>query len=262
MKQKEMLSEEIRCLRFYTGDIRQEEKKDPVFSDEKAYVTLNSLLFDGIETETARVGEGRKLNPSFLTHLDETLDIMNHLLQGMKWNEEETTVFRVERKADYRIFHEKKEFESFISCSDAGFLESYEDKYDLVLMEIRIKKGVLCVKMEDVLEDYLKAQEKETLIAPYQRIICREDRIPEQYLTIRDGRGNPPCIYTRVSVYPEIPSDTKESSVSEDDILSSCRVFEALNAGILPQNSDLLTYFYVKKHIRDYVLSKLQNCMK
>ena len=55
MKQKEMRSESLRALRFYTGDVREEDPADPIFSDAKAYVTLNSLLFEGTERVTSDV---------------------------------------------------------------------------------------------------------------------------------------------------------------------------------------------------------------
>ena len=79
-----MRSESLRALRFYTGDVREEDPADPIFSDAKAYVTLNSLLFEGTETETAGSEEGRKLNPAFLRNLKETVRIMENLLNCMK----------------------------------------------------------------------------------------------------------------------------------------------------------------------------------
>ena len=46
MIQKEMHSERnsLNDLKFYSGDVRDEDPFDPLYSDAKAYVTLNALL--------------------------------------------------------------------------------------------------------------------------------------------------------------------------------------------------------------------------
>ena len=253
MKQKEMLSESLRALRFYTGDVREEDPADPIFSDAKAYVTLNSLLFEGTETEAARSEEGRKLNPAYLRNLKETVRIMENLLNCMKAAEEKMTVYRVERLVDYTCFKKEGMFTSFISCSDAGFLKSYEDKFDLVLMEVHIHKGARCVRVQDALSDYLKSEEKEVLISPYTKIVLKETELKKEYADIRDGRNNPPRVYVQVDVFPAERTDEIPVYPSEDDIEKSVQFYECLNAHEPFSEEDRKAYERVKKYIRVYL---------
>lgn len=253
MKQKEMLSDSLRALRFYTGDVRDEDPDDPVFSDEKAYVTLNSLLFEGIKTEKARSEEGRKLNSAFLRNLQETVLIMEKLIDCMKASEKEETVYRVERSADYTCFKEEGMFTSFTSCSDAGFLKKYEDKFDLVLMEVHIHKGVRCIRVQEALFDYLKNEEKEVLIAPYTKIICTETELKNEYADIRDGRNNPPAMYVRVDAYPLEREWEDPVYPSEEDIEKSVHFYESLNKHELVTEDNRKAYERVKKYIRSSV---------
>lgn len=253
MKQKGMLSESLRALRFYTGDVRKENPDDPIYSDAKAYVTLNSLLFEGTDTEKARCEEERKLNPAFLRNLKKTVQIMENLLGCMEACKKEETVYRVERLADYACFKKEGMFTSFISCSDSGFLKNYEDKFDLVLMEVHIHKGVRCVRVQQALSDYLKSEEKEVLIAPYTKVIYKETELKKEYADIRDGRNNPPAVYVHVDVYPS--ERTVETPVypSKEDIEKSVHFYESLNAHGLVAEDNWKAYVRVKRYIRSSI---------
>lgn len=250
MKQREMLSDALHALRFYTGDVRNEDLSDPIYSDAKAYVTLNSLLFETDATEQARSSEGRYLNPAFLNELDKTLHIMKELLAIMKPAEKEQTVYRVERLADYECFRKEGKFTSFISCSDAGFLKDYEDKFDLVLMEVHIHKGVHCIRVEEVLNDYLKSEEKEVLISPYAKIELKENALKREYRTIHDGRNLPPAVSVVADVFPEITERIEAVYPSCQDIARSIHFYECLNQHISANEDDKEAYFRVKKYIR------------
>ena len=257
-KQKEMRSERdpLSDLKFYSGDITDEDPDDPVFSDPKAYVTLNALLFDGIETEQARAAEGRKLNPAFITRFDTTIALMQGILSNMHPLQEDTVVFRVERFSDFNQFERCGMMTSFISCSDAGFLSSYTDKADLVFMEVHVHPGVLCVRLEEVLDFYLKKEEHELLIGPYCPIRITSLPVPQKYAHIKDRNGNPVSVYTVVDVYP---SKLKKGCAMEADacqIASSIRVVEAVNAGAAIDKNDLSAYLSFKKKIQETIRAK------
>jgi len=187
------------CLKFYEGDV--DKNGDEFLSDEKAYVTLNSLLMPGVETEKARLSEGRKLNSVFLKEIDETLKIYYGLLNNMfDFDHDIMHVYRVERRVDYEIFKKEGVFTSFISTSEKGFLKSYQDKFDLVLMDITISKKTLCVRLQDVLDDYKKNDEAEVLIGPYQKIMIEELPLPDELSNIKDGKGHKPYLYCKVLI--------------------------------------------------------------
>lgn len=256
--QKEMHSERdpLRDLKFYSGDVRDEDPCDPLFSDSKAYVTLNALLFDGIETEQARVKEGRRLNPSMIVRYEDTAGAMQGILSCMKPCEQETVVYRVERLVDFHLFCRAGTMTSFISCSDGGFLNSYTDKADLVFLEIHVKPGVLCIHLEDVLEDYLKKDEHELLIGPYCPIQVRQIPVPEEYGRIQDRNGNPVRIYAQVEVFPA-SADTADHPVklNQKIIESACRVIMQLNREETVHAEDLQSYLSFKKQFQ-YMLKK------
>lgn len=241
-------------LKFYSGDIRNEDPIDPLFSDSKAYVTLNALLFDGIETEKARVQEGRRLNPAFIIRYGDTLSLIHGILSCMKPIERETVVYRVERLVDYQKFVQAGMMTSFISCSDREFLDSYTDKADLVFMEVHVKPGVLCVHLEDELEDYLKQDEHELLISPYCPIRVKQTSVPEQYSAVRDRNGNPVCIYTSVDVYPAFLHETYTPVCFDQKLIERCcKVIESLNRQEEVDDQKLQTYLSFKKMIHKTV---------
>lgn len=256
MIQKEMRSEKdpLQNLKFYSGDVRDEDPFDSLYSDAKAYVTLNALLFDGIETEKARVKEGRKLNPSFVRRYEDTLSIIHGIISCMKPLEQETVVYRVERLTDYRKFIQAGRMTSFVSCSDMEFLDSYTDKADLVFMEVHVKPGVLCAHLEDELEDYLKQDEHELLISPYCPIRVKQTCVPEQYSAVRDRNGNPVCIYTFVDVYPAFLHETYAPVCFDQKLIDRCcKAIDLLNSQEEVDEQNLQAYLSFKKMIHNTV---------
>lgn len=248
---------ELDDLKFYSGDVRNENPEDEIFSDPKAYVTLNALMFPGITTEQARAQEGRKLNPAFLKDLKKTASIIQNILSCMKPLESETVVYRVERMADYAVFRECSYMPSFISCSDTGFLSSYTDKYDLVFMEVHVHEGTLCVHLEDVLEEYMKKEEHELLLAPYCAVELKEMPLPEQYSDVRDGKGNPVRAYVCVDVYEAVPLmvETGEN-VNEGTVRACVSLYECLNRGMHCSDSDIASYMKLKRVLYEMVFAK------
>ena len=151
--------EDVIC--FYEGDV---EGNDPFYSDEKAYVTWNSLLFPEIDTEVARCEEGRRLNPFFLDDPSRIINLTVSLYRGMKKTEEDIHVYRVERLVDYQVFKREGKFCSFISTSTSGFLKAYQDKKDLVLMEILIPKGTKVLDFFRCIDEIQKERRKRNII--------------------------------------------------------------------------------------------------
>lgn len=244
-------------LKFYSGDVRNEDPEDEIYSDPKAYVTLNALLFPGVLTEKARVKEGRKLNPAFLKDIGKTVSIIQNISSTMKPLQNDVTVYRVERLADYEVFRTLSYMPSFISCSDNGFLSSYTDKYDLVFMEVHVHEGTMCVHLEDMLEDYMKRDEHELLLAPYCVVECTEVPVPEKYRDIRDGRGNPVRVYVHVDVYPAVPLQIETGETADEETVNACvHLYECLNTGKPCCDSDVMAYMKFKRVLYKMICTK------
>ncbi len=246
-----LTNEEIRAICYYEGDV--EESDDPFWSDRKAYVTLNAILFDGLDTEVARSNEGRFLNPAFLEDDERLLNVYKNLLSVFhkSFSEKEQTVYRVERLADMESFMQKGMWTSFISTSKAGFLKSYQDKKDLVLMKIKLKKGTPCADFGKLLHHYLKEEEAEILLPPFLPIQV-QDRVPsKEEMEIRDGYGNPPALFLDIDV------EDKYSKITYDEYeidREKCkRLYDCLNCHKPILEKDIEEYIHFKHNIQKRV---------
>lgn len=79
-----------------------------------------------------------------MDHIPEVIDMSVQLIHCMSKAKEDLHVYRVERFVDYACFMKEKRITSFLSTSTAGFLNAYQDKKQLVLMDITIPKGCYC----------------------------------------------------------------------------------------------------------------------
>ena len=249
---------EISALRCYEGDV--DPAGDAFCSDPKMYVTWNALLFDGIVTEQARTAEGRRLNPSFLEDDTRFLDLNRSLISALRQMPKTgiRKAYRVERLADYRVMKEQGVLPSFISTSTGGFLNSYTDKKQLVLMEFEIMPETVYGGLGVLLDNYAKEEEAEILLAPYQTIVIEERPLPEPLSGIRDAYGDAPAVYCHVRTGMVIPDGLKTVPEKVYDKEACRHVFTALNAGEQPDSQDLQEYLAWKKSIQAQVLRMMQ----
>ncbi len=238
-------------IRFYEGDVRG---NDVFWSDAKAYVTWNALLFPDCSTEQARSEENRVLNTAFLDRLDIVEELSCSLFWAMEKSKEEMHVYRVERYADYKVFQQYGKLESFISTSTAGFLNAYQDKKDLVLMEITIPKGTYCANFSKLLKQYKKNDEKEILLPPYLCFTSYEKQMDERIRKIQDRDGHAPVVYCEIQV--KQPSYVlQEMEFVQDWIMAGKRCYMAWNQKKIPQEKDMEAYCQLK-HWLQYRIQK------
>ncbi|HOR21450.1 MAG TPA: hypothetical protein PLY43_01865, partial [Ruminococcus sp.] len=84
-----LTSDQLRAVRYYIGDV---SGNDPFWSQPKAYLVLNSLLFPGIETEKARAAEGKLLDPELLSDTGRLLKVYRELFSAFRQNTAENTL--------------------------------------------------------------------------------------------------------------------------------------------------------------------------
>ena len=246
--------EDVIC--FYEGDV---EGNDPFYSDEKAYVTWNSLLFPEIDTEVARCEEGRRLNPFFLDDPSRIIDLTVSLYRGMKKTEEDIHVYRVERLVDYQVFKREGKFCSFISTSTSGFLKAYQDKKDLVLMEILIPKGTKVLDFSDVLTKYKKKEEKEILLPPYLSFQAKQLEMNKDILSIHDRNDKAPSVYCSIEVKEPIYFEKVIHIDIDECIQASRRVYECLNQKCTLEEKDVKKYILYKGYIQNEVMKRMRD---
>ena len=244
-------------IRFYEGDVKG---NDPFYADAKAYVTWNALLFPGMESEKARSEENRYFNPAFFDHIPEVIDMSVQLIKCMSKASDDLHVYRVERFVDYACFMKEKRISSFLSTSTAGFLNAYQDKKQLVLMDITIPKGCLCADFSMLLNAYKKREEKEILLPPYLSFDCHVLEQPLEIQKITDGEGNPVKIYCHMDMKGfDFPALNVCESVSEAHIQASKRVYAALNQKRVCEKEDIEKYLALKKWIQKEIIRHINN---
>ena len=240
--------EEERIIRFYEGDV---EGEDPFWSDRKAYLTVNSLFFDGIDNEVARTDENKKLNPAFLDDVDRLLSVCTALYGAALKNpiKEAKTLSRVERYQDYLRMKEKGATISFTSTSTADFLNDYRDKRGLALLHIEIPAGTPCIDMAAVLPYYAKAEESEILLMPFTAMVIKEKEPDENLRRITDMDGKEPLVYAEMEVTGLLkrPVEEVDEKILRKYAESGKRVYESLNRHDLPKQEDILRYSQFKK---------------
>ncbi len=243
-----------RVIQFYEGDV---EGNDPFYSDAKAYVTWNALLFPGITTELARCEEGRYLNPSFLERPERIIDLTLDLYHQMSKNKKELIVYRVERYSDYQVFLKEKRLCTFLSTSTNGFLRAYQDKNQLVLMRITIPKEIYCLDFSEVLDFYQKQEEKEILLPPYLTFEVKDLDMNEEILSIHDRNDQSPVIYCDMKIKEpnyEIYDQTIDLNTC---IEASKRVYACLNQKKEMDHKDMEAYLLLKKYIQNEIQRRM-----
>lgn len=250
-----MEKEEV--IRFYEGDVK--ENNDPLFSDSKAYVTWNALLFPTIETEIARSKENRKLNTAFIEQYEKVIEITLDLYKAMSKSKEDRVVYRVERIADYSEFLSEGMFTSFISTSTEGFLDAYQDKEGLVLLEIHIPKGTLYLDFAKELDSYLKEDEKEMLLAPYSVFTNVDLKMNASISSIQDRNGKPPIVYAKITLGKQkLETTIERQSFSNDVLEASKRFYTCLNEHKEFNLEDASKYIMFKTSLQNEIKKRMK----
>lgn len=247
---------EEQSLKFYIGDV---SGNDPFYGDPKAYVTLNSLFFPDIVSESARAAEGKRLNPAIVSDIPRLLNFFDGLFSafGKARLKKEYTVFRVERAVDFELCRALKKTISMTSTSTAGFLDSYRDRKGIALMRFRLPVSCRCINVAETLDFYAKPDEAEILISPFMGLDITEVSMSDKEKKITDRDGDPPVI----SVFADLKS-LSENEICDSDSLSACtagiKVFQALNSGKIPNVDDVREYSEWKNNFRSTIYSMLK----
>lgn len=174
----------IDALRLYGGDARERcgngcvggISKDIIYGDEDAYRTLNALLFEGSGNERERIWEeGHKLNPDFITRIEETVQMYTDIFTLMKEEKGDFTDSvvgkRIERASSV-IYYENGFTQSFFSSSKRDYESEFAWKNGIVLIETEITANVPFVDYEKILtrNEYKHWDEREILLPPFLHI--------------------------------------------------------------------------------------------
>lgn len=247
---------EIDALKWYEGDV---QGQDPVFSDPKAYVTLNAMFFDGLENERTKSVEHKRLNPAFLSRWNEiwgSEGICSKLFTLMYDHplDRPRHVLRVERLSDYESMMQKGHTIAFTSTSETDhFLKAYGDKDGIVLMVFDLPQGIIASDLTALLPEYLKSEEAEILLPPYMKAAAEEIPLTDEEKEIHDRFDRVPYGKYQMHVNGFIFEDRKDAVINDSMITASMRVYEALNKQKEPSQSDIDQYLLLKQHIQ-YVM--------
>lgn len=194
MTHSPLTAEEAAAVRFYEGDLTGLPAGDSFYADDRAYVSLNALLFPDIASETVRVREGKTLNPALPADLPRLTALYRALFSAAKKGAQprQTEGWRVERAADFARYSAAGRTLSFTSTSQGGFLPAYGDKRGIVLLHFTVPAGTPCIIMSELLDDYRKADEQELLLPPFLPFSLSERPLTDAECRITDQTGAPP----------------------------------------------------------------------
>ena len=252
-----MFSEdELKALRYYEGDT---EGEDPFWSDPKAYLTLNSLLYPGIRSEAARSAEGKRLNPAVTADPERLLKVYRCLISALYKGRKDTqrTVYRVERWSDHLAQRKAGMTLSFTSTSTAGVLDAYRDRIGIALLEIAIPAGIPALDFAEALPHYAKAEEHEILLPPYMTLTYQDAVLTEQERQITDAAGEGPRGKYRLIVNGPADLPGEEAVLPADPHAAS--VYAALNKGETAREEDTAEYLRYKEALQKQVMNCLRN---
>ena len=232
--------DEIQAVKYYIGDVRN-MPSDGFWNDPKAYCLLNALFFPGIATESARIAEGKFLNPEILSDIPRLKAFFRNLCSAFRKSEQEHLTYRVERYADFQQMYQQKQTISFTSTSKNGFLSAYQDRIGIALLKFRIPENTPIIDMQSFFQNYAKPEEAEILLPPGRKLQFEVSPLSDAEKTILDAENHPPLISCTVTVqnqadFPEI------REFPDSGNLAGIRVINALQNGSVPENQDILNY--------------------
>ncbi|MCM1506142.1 MAG: hypothetical protein NC177_03260 [Ruminococcus flavefaciens] len=241
-------------LKYYTGDV---SGNDPFWSEPKAYLVLNSLFYDGMETEMSRSAEGKFLNPTVLDDVDRLLDFYDNMFSAFRKCRADSDIltYRVERHSDFIPIQKTKHTISFTSTSTGGFLDAYRDRKGITLIKFLIPESISCINVAEVLDFYAKSDEQEVLLPPFMELDLTETVPTENELSITDSDGKSPVNSYR-AVCRAFDIKERTGNISRDGARAGQRVYNALNNGMIPESEDTEIYTQWKK---DFI-SLYKNC--
>lgn len=250
----------INALNYYSG---QNDTYGNLPKDNKAYNTLNTLLFNDIVSERARVKEGKLLNLNFLNEdsVKEIpalcADLITAAFLGGKGAPAQT-VFRVSRHSDVEAMKKAGKTLTFTSASKNQYLNTYADKDGLVLLEIFIPDNTPRADFEFLIPNYARLEEAEVLLPPWLLTTFEECELSEEELQIKDCFGKPPI--AKYHVIAEGALEPPEFDISYMIEMPTAepgkRVFNALLSGIEPELNDIRKYLIWKKALQTEIVTK------
>ena len=271
-------AEEIRSIKFYQSDIesiKYDGLLNNFYNTPKAYLTLNSLLYDGIGSEITRVQkENHKLSPHLLYHIEEILNIYKNLFSAMKKSYmqrdnstmDELFTYRLERshaleslKQGYTI--------SFTSTSKVEDMdvEYFKKKEGLLILQYRIPNHIPYIDVNEVLGNNKYYCQQEVLLPPFLKTCMIEKELTEKEMGYCDINHRPPIgkyeitileTCTNTEIREENIQDVMGYLLDSNHIKNAVEVLEGINHGSLIQDSKLKKYitwkYYLKKMVQFY----------
>lgn len=246
------------------------------YSTENAYEGINTLLFPGIENETARViHEKRRLPVALLDNINALLDVYCNLYSVMckytKANSHDVLyTYRVDRMNSLQ-FLEKGQTCSFLSTSrNSVYNEDFSKKDGTLLLEVEASASIEHIDVNAVLgEDSKYPNEQEILFAPFLYLRLEPMELTEGEQGLLDKNHEPPkkkakitflvseaeSVRNRGNVYEqEHFIRTKEAVLDQEAAANGKYVWRKLLHGEMPEEEAVSKYCEWKEQIHQYLI--------
>lgn len=267
--------EEKDAIRFYEGDTRirntygkiiNKKSSDHFLKTEKAYKTLNALLFPGISNEKERIlQESSQLNRVMPENIDKTINIYCNIYSAMCkssfLHKDELITYRVERKESLNNL-KLGYTNSFTSTSKDWYNKNFSKKNGIVLLEYHIPVNTPFADFQEILgKEYRFKEESEILLPPFVKIMINEGNLSITDKQIKDMQGESPIakyIVTieeddkqKILLTKEKIKRLKEYVYDKDKCLMVGRTLENMNHGMWEEN--FKDYIVWKQCLQEYL---------
>lgn len=203
---KNYSEEEVRSLKFYQGDKNiydVKENLEEFYKTPKAYMTLNALMYDGIDNEEIRImQEGHQLSPQLFYNIDEILKVYENIFSIMNKSlcqrkEQEVSrmfTYRMERLQAFELL-KKGHTISFTSTSkkENMGIDYFRRKDGLLILQFQVPSDMPYIDMNEVLGDKNTFFEQhEVLLPPFVKMSMRPRKLTPEEEKYRDINNHPP----------------------------------------------------------------------
>lgn len=228
------------AVRYYIGDV---SGNDDFWGDKKSYVTINSLFFTGMHSEIARASEGKYLNPAIISDIPRLMNFFESLFTAFaKSHCKFSETYRVERYSDFELCRNNGCTLSITSTSYAGFLNYYRNRQGIALMRFIFPEDSPFINVSEFLRFYAKPEEMELIIPPFVSLKIYENLLTEHEFEITDSNGVPPKISCTAETSGILECSKIPVSFPVGGEKAGGRVYNALNSGSFPKETDVILY--------------------
>ena len=212
---------EIHAIKVYEG-VRP--SVGPLARDANAYMTINAMMFPGIDNELERIfDDNTTLSTSSIYNIEELLrtscDLYSAMYKYGKRMAKNKIGYKIARASTAKQIADEGRIISNFSTSQKGYSKGFK-KDNISIIQAMIKAGTPCADFLEILgkDDYMYIKENEVLVAPMCIVKVLEERPPRGVIEkgVKSFRQQEPLMVYKLLILPP-PKATPLTEKEYDD---------------------------------------------